>query len=377
MGERTPVAIHDGPASARLAVAEADHQHRGRRRRTALRDIRLSANWMAAAGHGNDDYALFEMVERGRRGALPGARPCDSGRQGLLIYAHGLAATRAASAAVTAPVSLIVSAFAPVARRAAHADAGARAQAGSALVLIDLADGERGSAARVWRRASAHYGGAPPDLDDPSGSTRSSPRSASCATARLLLAYHDRSDGGLFVTLAEMAFAAHVGLDVELARPVTDPVGYLFAEELGAVVQVERADLAARAGRARRKHGSRMRSSRASAEHDDVAIRRGGHAALSRAARRAAAQVVGAHVTACRRCATIPICAREAFDSRARSTDPGLSAELLFALPRGAARRGARRTGRRSRCCASRASTVSARWPRRSIARGSRRTTCT
>ncbi len=142
-----------------------------------------------------------------------------------------------------------------------------QSEPGSALVLIDLANGAQRLGGSCLAQSFGHYGGAPPDLDDPKRLVAFFAAQRELREAGLVLAYHDRSDGGLFTTLAEMAFAAHVGLDIDLDAQVQDPVGYLFAEELGAVIQVKRRGSAARRGparetlaRARGRRGASLRT---------------------------------------------------------------------------------------------------------------------
>ena len=118
MGERTPLALIDAPASGRMAVGEAITNIAAAPHRATLGDVKLSANWMAPAGHPGRGRRALRHGARGGDGAVPGARHQHPGRQGFDVDAHGVARRAAASKAVTAPLSLIVSAFAPVRRRA-------------------------------------------------------------------------------------------------------------------------------------------------------------------------------------------------------------------------------------------------------------------
>src|SRR5690606_29085542 len=248
MGERTPVAIRAGAASARLAVAEAvlnvlaaDVERIG--------DIRLSANWMAAAGHGGDDYALYEMVHAVGEELCPAlgiAIPVGKDSLSMrTVWSEG-----GREHAVTAPVSLIVSAFAPVAdvRRTLTpelAPPSGGTLADTVLVLADLSRGRLRLGGSCLAQTFGEFGGPPPDLDEPELLAAFFAAQRELRAAGRVLAYHDRPDGGLFVTLAEMAFAAHAGLEIRVPDAAADPLAYLFAEEPGAVLQVARADLAA------------------------------------------------------------------------------------------------------------------------------------
>jgi phosphoribosylformylglycinamidine synthase len=148
--------------------------------------------------------------------------------------------------------------------------------------------------------------------------------------ANRVLAYHDRSDGGLLVTLAEMAFASHAGLDIEIPSSVSDVVAYLFAEELGAVFQVRRADLA-EVERVLEDHGLDHTSIATPAVHRDIVIRRDG-VELYRAPRVELQRTWSELTFRMQALRDDPACAREAYESALDDNDPGLNARLTFAL---------------------------------------------
>jgi phosphoribosylformylglycinamidine synthase len=239
IGERTPVALLDAPASARLAVTEAITNILAADV-GALGDIRLSANWMAACGEPGEDAALYAAVRAVGEELCPAlgiAIPVGKDSLSMkTVWHHG-----GESRAVVAPVSLIVSAFAPVrdVRRTwtpvLQLDRGA-----TALLLIDLARGRNRLGMSALAQVFNASGGAPADLDDPKLLADFAAALIELRARDLVLAYHDRSDGGLLVTLAEMAFAGHCGIDVTLAgqRGAGSVVAQLFAEEPGAVLQV-------------------------------------------------------------------------------------------------------------------------------------------
>lgn len=241
IGERTPLALIDAAASARMAIGEAITNLLAAPI-DALDTIKLSANWMAATGHDGEDARLFAAV---RAVALELCPKLDLaipvGKDSLSMQAQWQVDGR--SQRCVAPLSLIVSAFAPVAdvraqRTPLLADAG-----DSELWLIGLGAGKQRIGGSILAQCYEAFGGACPDLDDPA---RLRAFFDLIHAARgLILAYHDRSDGGAFATLCEMAFASHRGLELNLDGWGDDPFRTLFNEELGAVVQIAVEDRAA------------------------------------------------------------------------------------------------------------------------------------
>ncbi len=248
MGERTPLALIDAAAAGRMAVAEAitNIAAAGIAR---LRDVKLSANWMAPAGHPGEDAALYDTVRAVAMELCPALGiSIPVGKDSMSMrttWREGEAAM-----AVTAPLSLIVSAFAPIpdVRRVSTPqlalDAGE-----TVLVWIDLGGGRRRLGGSALAQVYGQLGDDAPDLDDPAHLAAFFDLVQGLRRDGTLLAYHDVADGGLFVTLAEMAFAAHCGLDVVVPGE-DDALGTLFAEELGAVLQIGASDCAAVARRA-------------------------------------------------------------------------------------------------------------------------------
>jgi len=241
MGERTPVAVLNAPASGRLAVAEALTNILAADI-GSLAKIRLSANWMAACGEPGEDAALYQTVR------AIGEELCPQLGIAIPVGKDSLSMQTTwregdATKSVVAPVSLIVSAFAPVAdvRRtltpALRRDGGA-----TSLWLIDIARGRNRLGASVLTQVYSQLGTESADLDDPHELLQFASALASLKAADLVLAYHDRSDGGLFTTLAEMAFAGHCGLEIALPQTRGGALEQLFAEELGAVIQVRVSD---------------------------------------------------------------------------------------------------------------------------------------
>ena len=240
MGERTPVATLDGPASARLAVAEAVTNILASPVQS-LTDIKLSANWMCAAGYSGDDAVLYDTVKAVGLEFCPAlGMTIPVGKDSMSMRTQWDEGGEAK--AVTAPVSLIVSAFAPVgdARQTLTPEL-ARDEATS-LLLIDLGRGHNRLGGSVLAQTYGQLGSAVPDVSADDVRRLFSAINALKAEG-LIKAYHDRSDGGLLVTLLEMAFAARCGLNVQIDADVDSAAASLFSEEIGVVIQVADSEL--------------------------------------------------------------------------------------------------------------------------------------
>jgi len=244
MGERTPLALLHGPAAGRMAVGEAV-TNIAASAIDAIGHIVLSANWMAPAGHPGEDAILYDTVRAVGAGLCPALGiAIPVGKDSMSM--KSVWSEDGVDRAVTAPLSLIVSAFAKVSDVRRTLTPQLRTDAGpTELLLIDLGRGRNrlgGSAlAQVYRQVGA----TPPDVDDPALLKGFFAAIQMLNRQGLLLAYHDRSDGGLFACLCEMAFAGHVGASVYIEGLGSDPVAALFTEELGALVQVRNADMGA------------------------------------------------------------------------------------------------------------------------------------
>jgi phosphoribosylformylglycinamidine synthase len=238
IGERTPLAVIDAAASARMAVGEVITNMAGAAIER-LGDIKLSANWMAAAGEGQEDQKLFDAVY------AVGVEFCPAlgmsipvGKDSMSMKTKWREGEEAK--AVVSPLSLVVSGFAPVSD--VHRTLTPELKAGdAALILIDLGAGRNRLGGSCLAQVYGQVGDETPDA--PAAEVMKAFFDAMQELNRegKLLAYHDRSDGGLFVTLVEMAFAGRMGLEIEL--PVAG-LGQLFSEELGVVVQVAAGDVA-------------------------------------------------------------------------------------------------------------------------------------
>ncbi|WP_024869986.1 phosphoribosylformylglycinamidine synthase [Pseudoxanthomonas suwonensis] len=248
IGERTPLALLDSAAAARMAVGEAI-TNLCAAPVDALEQVKLSANWMAAAGHPGDDALLYDAVR------AVGMELCPEldvsipvGKDSLSMQAQWQADGQAHKS--VSPVSLVVSAFAPVADVRGQLTPLLADEPESDLWLIGLGGGRQRLGGSVLAQVHAEgelpaFGGEVPDLDDPERLRNFFALIRDAREAGLLLAYHDRSDGGAFAAMCEMAFASRRGLDIVLDGWGEDPFRTLFNEELGAVVQVADEDRAA------------------------------------------------------------------------------------------------------------------------------------
>jgi phosphoribosylformylglycinamidine synthase len=246
IGERTPLAVLDAAASARMAVGEA-LTNLAAAPVDALSRVKLSANWMAAAGAPGEDASLYDAVRAVALELCPRLGVgIPVGKDSLSMRTTWEEGGRPRE--VRAPVSLVVSAFAPCADvRQTWTPELRRGRGETELLLLDLSRSRTRLGGSILAQVYGETGHEPPDLEHPDLLVRFYEALHELRKRGLVLAYHDRSDGGLFVTLAEMAFAGHVGLDVDI-EPLTGPrapapraLAALFAEELGAVIQVEKA----------------------------------------------------------------------------------------------------------------------------------------
>src|SRR6267143_1210667 len=259
IGERTPLALIDAPASGRMAVGEAI-TNIAAARIASLSKVKLSANWMAAAGYPGEDAALYDTVRAVALELCPALGvSIPVGKDSLSMQ------TSWDGKEVVAPLSLIVSAFAPVEDARDTLTPQLRTDAGDTeLVLVDLGRGKNRLGGSIVAQTIAGFGEQCPDLDDPA--LLKGFFAAIQALRPLLLAYHDRSDGGLFTTLCEMSFAGHCGITINLDGIAFDAaaddvdafkrnadeqlagrarervIAALFNEELGAVIQIRERD---------------------------------------------------------------------------------------------------------------------------------------
>ena len=244
MGERPPVALIDPAASARLAVAEAI-TNLAAAPIAKLSDIKLSANWMSAADHPGENQALYDAVHAVGMELCPALGiAVPVGKDSMSMRTAWQEGDDAEEKSITSPLSLVVTGFAPVTDALATLTPQINLeQDESDLILIDLGNGQNRLGGSALAQVYGQVGDECPDVDDPEDLKAFFEVIQGLNRDGKLLAYHDRSDGGLLVTLLEMAFAGHAGLEIKLDWLIDEPVeafNALFSEELGAVIQVSR-----------------------------------------------------------------------------------------------------------------------------------------
>ena len=327
MGERTPLALLDGPASGRMAVAEAI-TNISAAAIADIRDIKLSANWMCAAGYGNEDEALYDTVR------AVGMEFCPELGITIPVGKDSMSMRTTwqddgQDKSVTAPLSLIVSAFSPVTDARLSVTPQIRPELDASLLLIDLGRGANRLGGSALAQACKQLGDSVPDMDSAADLKAFFTLVQEQLAAGKLIAYHDRSDGGLMATLAEMTFAGHCGLDISLDSVPGNSLGKLFCEEAGAVLQVRSEDI----------EQLRLRAVELGLDDclhllgtavtgDDLVITDGGEQLL--AGKRAQVQQLWARTSyEIQALRDNPECAQEEFD-RLVAADGGLSVDLSF-----------------------------------------------
>ena len=244
MGERTPLANINAPASGKMAVGEVI-TNLAAASIGKISDIRLSANWMAAAGHPGEDDNLYKTVQAVGMSLCPElgiSIPVGKDSMSMKTVWQEDHQTKT----VTSPLSLIITGFAPVVDvRKTLTPELKRDQGPTDLILIDLANGQNRLGGSALAQVYKQVGAVTPDVDDAEDLKAFFAVIQGLNVDGKLLAYHDRSDGGLFTTLAEMCFAGHIGADIKLDFLAEDSSHFareLFNEELGAVIQVRQED---------------------------------------------------------------------------------------------------------------------------------------
>ena len=244
MGERTPLALVNGPASGRMAIGEA-LTNISAARIGSIKDVKLSANWMCAAGSPGEDEKLYRTVEAVGMDLCPKLGiTIPVGKDSMSMRTAWQSDGQDKS--VTSPLSLIITAFSPVLDVRKTLTPQLRTDCGdTALLLIDVNKGSERLGGSVLAQVYSKFGCSIPDVDDSNALLGFFNAMQSSIEDDDILAYHDRSDGGLLATLAEMSFAGHVGITVDINRGIhgskSTAFSALFNEELGAVIQV-RAD---------------------------------------------------------------------------------------------------------------------------------------
>ena len=338
IGERTPLALVNAPASGRMAVGEA-LTNIAAARIEKIGDIKLSANWMAAAGHHGEDAALFDTVR------AVGMELCPQLGIGIPVGKDSMSMKttwtetpspckgegrgEGVKKEVTAPLSLIVSAFAPCPDARDTLTPQLAADTDTALLLIDLGQGKNRMGGSALAQVYKQVGDVAPDVDDAQVLKSFFELVQRLNTDGRLLAYHDRSDGGAFVALCEMAFASHIGLDIRLDELHGDTLRALFNEELGAVVQVRERDVPHILQLAR---GAGLKSVQQIATLNQtgmIEISRSGEKLFSESG--VNLQRVWSETTyQMQKLRDNPACAQQEFDRILDAADPGLHAKLTY-----------------------------------------------
>jgi phosphoribosylformylglycinamidine synthase len=329
MGERTPLALLDAPASGRMAVAEA-LTNIAAADIGAICDVRLSANWMAACGEPGEDADLYATVQAVGEEFCPALGiTIPVGKDSLSMKTLWMENGRTRK--MVAPLSLIISAFAPVRDVRRTLTPQLRTDRGeTSLVLIDLGGGRNRLGGSCLAQVYGSLGREAPDCDDPSRLAGFFAAIVELRAGGLMLAYHDRSDGGLFATVAEMAFAGRCGVEIDLAVDTGSVAAALFSEELGAVLQIRVNDAQA-VRQVLERHGLARFTSMVGrvTNADRVIVRASGKVVLdeARTALRRAWSETSFRMVELR---DNPECAREQFATALEPDDPGLNVRLTF-----------------------------------------------
>lgn len=329
MGERSPVALLSHGAAARMCVGEAITNIAGCDIGNIQR-VKLSANWMAAAGHPGEDAGLYEAVEAIGEGLCPALGVTipvgkDSMSMKTKWDVNGKERT------VTAPMSLVISAFARVEDVRKTLTPQLRTDKGdTSLILVDLSNGLNRLGGSCLAQVYGQLGTEAPDVDSAERLKSFFDAMQFLVSRGKILSYHDRSDGGLFVTVAEMAFAGKTGVTVSLDQIDSDNLKALFSEELGAVLQVADSEkekvMSILSG-----HGlgacsfviGKLNSD------DSVTFTRNGDVVLSDS--RTHFRTVWAETTAkMQALRDNPACAKSEFEAKFDAKDPGLNVSLTF-----------------------------------------------
>lgn len=248
MGERTPLALINAPASGRMAIAES-LTNLVASRIESLSKVKISANWMAACGDDHEDAALYDTVQAVAMELCPElgiAIPVGKDSLSMKTVWH----EKNQDKLMKSPLSLIITAFAPVLDVSKTLTPQLKAQ-DSVLILLDLGVGKNRLGGSILAQTFQQLGNETPDLDNVALFKQYFDAIQTLNSQNKLLAYHDRSDGGLLATITEMIFASRLGVEIELDSLIKNKtevvennelLAALFNEELGAVIQVSQVE---------------------------------------------------------------------------------------------------------------------------------------
>jgi phosphoribosylformylglycinamidine synthase len=327
MGERAPVALLDFAASARLAVGEALTNIVGTQVGD-LKRIKLSANWMAAAGHPGEDAGLYAAVKAVGEELCPAlGLTIPVGKDSMSMKTRWQEGSEQRE--MTSPLSLVITAFARVedVRRTVTPQLSTE---DNALLLIDLGKGHNALGATALAQVYRQLGDKTADVRSTEQLKGFWDAMQVLVAERKLLAWHDRSDGGLLVTLAEMAFTGHCGVDVDIAALGEDKLAALFNEELGGVIQI-RAEDRAQVESIFAAHGLAdcVHVLGKATEGDRFVITADGHPVYSES--RTTLRMWWAETTwQMQRLRDNPECADQEHEAKRNDNDPGLNVKLSF-----------------------------------------------
>ncbi|MCU1719588.1 phosphoribosylformylglycinamidine synthase [Pseudomonas sp. 5P_3.1_Bac2] len=332
MGERTPLALLDAAASGRMAIGETI-TNLAASRIEKLSDIKLSANWMAAAGHPGEDARLYDTVK------AVGMELCPElgitipvGKDSMSMQTRWQ--DEGQDKSVTSPLSLIVTGFAPVNDVRQTLTPQLRMDKGETdLILIDLGRGQNRMGASILAQVYGKLAQQAPDVDDAEDLKAFFAVIQGLNADGHILAYHDRSDGGLLTTALEMAFAGHCGLNLvldALAEGRDGVADVLFNEELGAVIQVHQdaTELvlsqfsAAGLGDCVAVIGQPVNSNKVSVRYNEAPVFEGERSELHRLWAQTSYEI--------QRLRDNAQCAEQEFNGLLQEDNPGLSAKLTF-----------------------------------------------
>ena len=336
MGERTPIALLNFAASARLAVAEALTNIAGADIGD-LNRIKLSANWMSAAGHPGEDAGLYEAVKAVGEELCPAlGLTIPVGKDSMSMKTKWLENTPQGEQekAVTSPLSLVITAFGRVEDIRKTVTPQLRTDLGETrIIAIDLSAGKNRLGGSCLAQVYKQLGTETPDVDDAQVLKSFFNTIQTLVKENKLIAYHDRSDGGLFTTIAEMAFAGHTGVDIDiskLSQNSEQDLAVLFNEELGAVIQVRESDIDYIHQLIEKNNIAHLFTDIGRINNDDtIRFIRNGEEILANS--RTYFRTVWAETThKMQALRDNPECAQQEFDVKFDTEDPGLNVELTF-----------------------------------------------
>ncbi len=328
IGEKAPLALIDAPASGRMAIGESI-TNIAASLINDMSDLKLSANWMAPAGHPGEDAALFDTVK------AVGMELCPALGISIPVGKDSMSMKTVwdesgEKKAVTSPISLVVTAFAATTDARKTLTPQLRTDLGDTkLILIDLGAGKNRMGGSALAQVYGAVGNQAPDVDDAGRLKNFFGAIQGLNADGKLLAYHDRSDGGLFSTLVEMAFAGHCGLSINLDDLAGDVASALYNEELGAVIQLRAADADAIVASLKQAMPNCVHMIGEVTEDEAIAIKQAGKSVFE-ASRVDLHRAWSETTYQMQKMRDNPACAQQEYDRILDKSDAGLHAKLTF-----------------------------------------------